>query len=82
MAWKLTLTVTAMDYTVLTTQMTKTTPSGFLDVLPFHFPFFYYFVIFNPIHIYCLKTHKCGQDNHNKFTSTSTSNLLLEDIKH
>ena len=42
MAWKLTLTVTVMDYTVLTTQMTKTTTtsSGFLDVLPFHFPFF------------------------------------------
>ena len=38
MAWKLTLTVTVTDYTVLTTQMTKTTttPSGFLDVIPFH----------------------------------------------
>ena len=33
MAWKLTLTVTVMDYTVLTTQMTKTTTtsSGFLS---------------------------------------------------
>ena len=52
MAWKLTLTVTATDYTVLTTQMTKTTttPSGFLDVLPFHFPFF--FVIFKSKTLY------------------------------
>ena len=54
MAWKLTLTVTVMDYTVLTTQMTKTTtsPSGFLDVLPFHFLSFFFFVIFKSKTLY------------------------------
>ena len=50
MAWKLTLTVTVMDYTVLTTQMTKTatTPSGFL--MSFLSTSLFFFVIFNPKH--------------------------------